>query len=235
MLLSLKDIKVNYGTAEVIKGITLEVSEGSVVSIIGANGAGKSTVLKAISGLKTFTRGEIRFLDKRIDNMKTHHIPRLGLIQVPEGRGLWPYMSVLSNLSLGAFLQKDKKEIRKELDNVFQRFPRLWERRNQQAGTLSGGEQQMLAFGRALMAKPRLLLMDEPSLGLSPIVIDEIVDVIKSINKNGISVLLVEQNAGMVMRVADKSYVLEVGNIVMEGNIAELMTNDAVRKAFLGA
>jgi branched-chain amino acid transport system ATP-binding protein len=144
-------------------------------------------------------------------------------------------MSVLSNLSLGAFLQKDKKEIRKELDNVFQRFPRLWERRNQQAGTLSGGEQQMLAFGRALMAKPRLLLMDEPSLGLSPIVIDEIVDVIKSINKNGISVLLVEQNAGMVMRVADKSYVLEVGNIVMEGNIAELMTNDAVRKAFLGA
>ncbi|MGD0627554.1 MAG: ABC transporter ATP-binding protein [Thermodesulfobacteriota bacterium] len=235
MLLSLKDIRVNYGTAEVIKGITLEVSEGSVVSIIGANGAGKSTILKAISGLKTLTQGEVRFLDKRIDKMKKHQIPRLGLIQVPEDRGLWPYMSVLSNLRLGAFLQKDKKEIRKELDNVFQRFPRLWERRNQQAGTLSGGEQQMLAFGRALMAKPKLLLMDEPSLGLAPIVIDEIVDVIKSINENGISVLLVEQNAGMVTRVADKSYVLEVGNIVLEGNIAELMANDAVRKAFLGA
>jgi branched-chain amino acid transport system ATP-binding protein len=144
-------------------------------------------------------------------------------------------MSVLNNLRLGAFLQKDKKEIRKEMDNVFQRFPRLWERRNQQAGTLSGGEQQMLAFGRALMAKPKLLLMDEPSLGLAPIIIDEIVDVIKSINENGIGVLLVEQNAGMVTRVAAKSYVLEVGNIVMEGNIAELMANDAVRKAFLGA
>ncbi len=234
MLLSLKDIRVNYGTAEVIKGISLEVSEGSVVSIIGANGAGKSTILKAISGLKTLTQGEIRFLDKRIDKMKKHHIPRLGIIQVPEGRGLWPYMSVLSNLRLGAFLQRDKKEIRKELDDVFQRFPRLWERRNQQAGTLSGGEQQMLALGRALMAKPKLLLMDEPSLGLAPIIIDEIVDVIKNINKNGISVLLVEQNAGMVTRVADKSYVLEVGNVVMEGNIAELMTNDTVRKAFLG-
>jgi len=234
-LLSLKDIRVNYGTAEVIKGISLEVSEGSVVSIIGANGAGKSTILKAISGLKTLTQGEIRFFDKRIDRMKKHDIPRLGLIQVPEGRGLWPYMSVLSNLRLGAFLQKDKKEIRKELDIVFQRFPRLWERRNQQAGTLSGGEQQMLAFGRALMAKPKLLLLDEPSLGLAPIVIDEIVDVIKSINKNGISVLLVEQNAGMITQVADKSYVLEVGNIVMEGNIAELMANDTVRKAFLGA
>jgi branched-chain amino acid transport system ATP-binding protein len=144
-------------------------------------------------------------------------------------------MSVLSNLSLGAYLQKNKAEVRNELGNVFQRFPRLWERRKQQAGTLSGGEQQMLAFGRALMAKPKLLLMDEPSLGLAPIIIDEIVDSIKSINKEGISVLLVEQNAGMVMRVADRSYVLEVGRVAMEGNINELMENDAVRKAFLGA
>lgn len=235
MLLSCRDIRVNYGTAEIVKGVSLEVPEGTVVSIIGANGAGKSTILKAVSGLKGLTQGEIWFLDKRIDTMREHQIPRLGLIQVPEGKGLWPYMSVLSNLRLGAFLQKDKKEIRRGLDSVFQRFPSLWQRRNQQAGTLSGGEQQMLAFGRALMAKPKLLLMDEPSLGLAPIVIDEIVDEIKSINKNGISVLLVEQNAGMVTRVADKSYVLEVGNIVMEGNIAELMADDAVRKAFMGA
>jgi branched-chain amino acid transport system ATP-binding protein len=235
MLLSVRDIRVGYGTAEVVKGVTLEVDEGSVVSIIGSNGAGKSTILKAICGLKTLTEGEVWFLDKRIDTMKKHHIPRLGLIQVPEGRGLWPYMSVLSNLKLGAFLQTDKKEIRRGLDDVFERFPRLWERRNQQAGTLSGGEQQMLAFARALMAKPKLLLMDEPSLGLAPIVIDGIVDAIRSINKNGISVLLVEQNAGMVMRVADKSYVLEVGSIAMEGRIAELMADDAVRKAFLGA
>ena len=235
MLLSCKDMFVSYGNAEAVRGVSLEVPDGSVVSLIGANGAGKSTIMKAISGLKRLTQGEIWFLDQRIDAMKEHHIPRLGLIQVPEDKGLWPHMTVLSNLRLGAFLQKDKNEIRRNLDEIFHRFPRLKQRLHQKAGTLSGGEQQMLAFGRALMAKPKLLLMDEPSLGLAPIVIDEIVNTIKSINRNGISVLLVEQNAGMVTQVTDKCYVLEVGKIVMEGNIAELMADDAVRQAFLGA
>ena len=235
MLLRCKNIRVNYGNAEVVNGVSLEVPEDSVVSLIGANGAGKSTILKAISGLKRLTQGEIWFLDTRIDTMKEHHIPRLGLIQVPEDKGLWPHMSVLSNLKLGAFLQKDQIEIRRELDDIFQRFPRLWQRRHQKAGTLSGGEQQMLAFGRALMAKPKMLLIDEPSLGLAPIVIDEIVNIIRDINHKGIGVLLVEQNAGMVTQVADKCYVLEVGKIVMEGNITEILADDAVRQAFLGA
>lgn len=235
MLLSLKDIKVHYGTAEAIKSVNLEISEGSVVSIIGSNGAGKSTILKAISGLKSISEGEIWFIDKRIDRMKTHDIIKLGLVQVPEGRRLWPYMSVLSNLKLGAYLQKNRAKVNQNLEEVFNRFPRLRERKNQQAGTLSGGEQQMLAFARALMAQPKLLLMDEPSLGLAPLIIDEIVDVIKNIHRDGISVLLVEQNAGMVTRVAEKSYVLEVGQIVLEGNMRELMENDLVRKAFLGA
>lgn len=235
MLLSLKNIKVHYGTAEAIKGINLVIEEGSVVSIIGSNGAGKSTILKAISGLKAITQGEIWFQKKRIDRMKTHDIIKLGLVQIPEGRKLWPYMSVLSNLRLGAYLQKNRTVINQQLDEIFHRFPRLRERRNQQAGTLSGGEQQMLAFGRALMAKPKLLLMDEPSLGLAPLIIDEIVDVIKKIHEDGISVLLVEQNAGMVTRVSDRSYVLEVGEVVVEGKIKDLMENDMVRKAFLGA
>lgn len=235
MLLSLKNIKVHYGTAEVIKGVSLEVTTGSVVSIIGANGAGKSTILKAISGLKALTQGEIWFLDKRIDRMKPHDIVKMGMVQVPEGRKLWPYMSVLSNLKLGAYLQNNRAIISKDLQEIFHRFPRLWERRNQQAGTLSGGEQQMLAFGRALMARPKLLLMDEPSLGLAPLIINDIVNVIKNINQDGISVLLVEQNAGVVTRVSDKSYVLEVGEIILEGNMKELITNEIVRKAFLGA
>ena len=235
MLLSLKNVKVHYGTAEAIKGINLDIDEGSVVSIIGSNGAGKSTILKAISGLKSITQGEIWFLDKRIDRMKTHNIIKLGLVQVPEGRKLWPYMSVLSNLRLGAYLQKNRTVINQQLDEIFQRFPRLRERRNQQAGTLSGGEQQMLAFARALMAKPKLLMMDEPSLGLAPLIIDEIVEVIKKIHEDGISVLLVEQNAGMVTRVSDRSYVLEVGEVVLEGKMNDLLGNDLVRKAFLGA
>jgi branched-chain amino acid transport system ATP-binding protein len=235
MLLKLKDVTVHYGTAEAVKGVTLEVAEESVTSIIGANGAGKSTILKAISGLMPLTEGAIWFQGKRIDGMATHSIVTLGLAQVPEGRRLFPYMSVLANLRLGAYLRKDKTGINRDLDEIFRRFPALWERRNQQAGTLSGGEQQMLAIGRALMARPKLLLMDEPSLGLGPLVINELATVIRDINKDGISVLLVEQNAGLVTQVSERGYVLEVGKVVLEGDIKKLMANDLVRRAFLGA
>lgn len=234
MLLSLKDVSVHYGTAEAVAGVTMEVAEGAMVSVIGANGAGKSTILRAISGLVPITSGEIWFANKRVDTMSTHQIVSLGIAHVPEGRRLFPYMSVLANLRLGAYLRKDKNGIERNLDDIFKLFPILWERRSQPAGTLSGGEQQMLAIGRALMVRPMLLLMDEPSLGLAPLVINQLANVIKDINKSGISVLLVEQNAGLVIKVADKGYVLEVGKVVLEGNIRELMANDLVRKAFLG-
>jgi len=235
MLLNLKDVTVHYGKAEAVKGVTLEIAEESVVSVIGANGAGKSSILKAISGLVPLTSGEIWFLDKRIDGMAAHDLVRLGIAHVPEGRRPFPYMSVLVNLRLGAYLRKDKASINRDLDEIFKRFPVLWERRDQKAGTLSGGEQQMLAIGRGLMAKPKLLLMDEPSLGLAPRVIEELANVINDINKSGISVLLVEQNAGLVAQVSDRGYVLEVGKVVLEGDMKELTANDMVRRAFLGA
>jgi branched-chain amino acid transport system ATP-binding protein len=235
MLLNLKDITVHYGTAEAVKGITIEVAEGSVTSVIGANGAGKSTILKAISGLVPITGGQIWFQEKRIDGITTHNIVKLGLTLIPEGRGLFPYISVLSNLRLGAYLRRDKTGINKDLDEIFKHFPVLWERRNQQAGTLSGGEQQMLAISRALMARPKLLLMDEPSLGLGPLIIEELANVIRDINKTGISIFLVEQNAGLVTGVSERCYVLEVGEVVLEGNIKELMSNKLVQRAFLGA
>ncbi|MDH5364017.1 MAG: ABC transporter ATP-binding protein [Dehalococcoidia bacterium] len=234
MLLSLKDVSVHYGTAEAIRDVIIEVAEASVVSVIGANGAGKSTILKAISGLVPITSGKIWFGDKRIDGMATHEIVNLGIAYVLEGRRLFPYMSVLANLRLGAYLRKDKTSIDRDLDEIFKRFPVLRDRRNQQAGTLSGGEQQMLAISRALMARPKLLLMDEPSLGLAPLVIEELANVIKVINETGISVLLVEQNAGLVAQVSDRGYVLEVGKVVLEGETRELMANDLVRRAFLG-
>lgn len=234
MLLSLKDVSVHYGTAEAIRDVTIEVAEESVVSIIGANGAGKSTILKAISGLVPLTSGGIWLRDKRIDGMATHDIVSLGIAYVLEGRRLFPYMSVLANLRLGAYLRKDKISIDRDLDEMFKRFPVLWDRRKQQAGTLSGGEQQMLAIARALMARPKLLLLDEPSLGLAPLVIEELANVIKVINETGISVLLVEQNAGLVTQVSERGYVLEVGKVILEGNMEELITNDLVRKAFLG-
>ena len=235
MLLNLNDITVHYGTAEAVRGVSLEVAEGSVVSVIGANGAGKSTILKAISGLVPLTGGEILFQDKRIDGMATHKIVNTGIVQVPEGRRLFPYMSVLANLRLGAYLRKDKAAIEADLEGTFKLFPGLRERRNQKAGTLSGGEQQMLAIGRGLMARPKLLLLDEPSLGLAPIVINQLTDVIRDINKSGISVLLVEQNAGLVTKISERGYVLEVGKVVLEGNIKELMTDKLVQRAFLGA
>jgi branched-chain amino acid transport system ATP-binding protein len=234
MLLRLNDVTVHYGTAQAIEGITLEVAEGSVTSIIGSNGAGKSTILKAVSGLVPLTSGQIWLYDKRIDRMAAHSIVALGVVQVPEGRRLFPHMSVLANLRIGAYLRKDKAGIDMDLADLYKRFPILWERRNRQARTLSGGEQQMLAIGRALMAKPRLLLMDEPSLGLAPLVIERLTNTIKQINKDGISVLLVEQNAGLVSSVSDRTYVLEVGRVVLEGNIKELVASEHVHRAFLG-
>ncbi len=234
MLLKLNHITVHYGTAEAIKDITIALEEGAVVSVIGANGAGKSTILKAISGLVPLHSGEIEFLGKEINGMPINKIVRFGIAHVPEGRKLFPYMSVMSNIKLGAYLRNDKAGIRADLEEVFRLFPRLKERRNQKAGSLSGGEQQMLAIGRALMARPKLLMMDEPSLGLAPLVIDLLANVVKDINKSGISVLLVEQNAGLVTKVAQKCYVIEVGKVVLEGDVRELMENETVRRAFLG-
>jgi branched-chain amino acid transport system ATP-binding protein len=230
----LDNITVHYGTAEAVKDITIVLEEGAVVSVIGANGAGKSTILKAISGLIPLYSGKIEFLGKEINGMPTNKIVGLGIAHVPEGRDLFPYMSVMANIRLGAYLRKDKEGITAALERVFTLFPLLKERSNQKAGSLSGGEQQMLAIGRALMAKPRLLMMDEPSLGLAPLIIDLLGDVISDINKSGISVLLVEQNAGLVTQVAERGYVLEVGKVVLEGNIRELMSNQLVQRAFLG-
>ena len=234
MLLSLKEIKVYYGKAEAIKGVTIEVAEGSVTGLIGANGAGKSTILRAVSGLLPITAGEVWFQNKRIDGRASHDIVRLGIVHVPEGRRLFPYMSVLENIRTGAYLRKDRTGINEDLDKIWQRFPILGERRNQKANTLSGGEQQMLAISRALMAKPKLLLMDEPSHGLAPLVVESLATVIRDINKEGISVLLVEQNAGLAFSLTEQAYVLEVGKVALEGKTKELMNHELVRKAFLG-
>ena len=234
MLLSLKEIKVQYGKAEVIHDVALDVAEGSITGLIGANGAGKSSIMKAISGLHPISSGEIWFQNKRIDGISSHNIVRIGIVQIPERRRLFPYMSVLENIRIGAYLRKDRTGIKEDLDKIWQRFPILGERHNQQAATLSGGEQQMLAIGRALMAKPKLLLMDEPSLGLAPLAVESLANVIRDINKEGISVLLVEQNAGLAFNLTEQLYVLEVGNIVLEGKTKELMNHELVYKAFLG-
>jgi len=234
MLLSLKNLKVYYGKAEAIKGINIDVPEGSVTGLIGANGAGKSTIMRAVSGLIPISAGEIWFQNKKIDGMATHEIVRMGIVQVPEHRRLFPHMSVMQNIKTGTYLRKDKDGIKKDLDRTLQLFPILGQRRNQLASTLSGGEQQMLAIGRALMAKPKLLLMDEPSLGLAPLVVQSLVDVIGEINKDGISVLLVEQNAGLAFSTTELLYVLTVGKITLEGKTKELMDNEIVRKSFLG-
>jgi branched-chain amino acid transport system ATP-binding protein len=234
MLLSVNNISVHYGKAEAIKGVSIEIAEGSIVGIIGANGAGKSTIIKAISGSVPIASGEIYFSGKRIDKMPTHRIVGMGLVHIPESRHIFPYMSVMSNLKIGAFLRKNKAEINKDLEAIFERFPRLKERRNQMASTLSGGEQQMLAIGRGLMCKPKLLVLDEPSLGLAPLMIKELTNIVREINQSGISVLLVEQNAGMVTRVTERGYVLEVGKVVLEGNMKDIMSNEVVRSAFLG-
>lgn len=234
MLLELKDVSVFYGTAIAVTDISLRQEEGTIVSVIGANGAGKSTILKAITGLVPIRSGAVEFDGKRIDGSSTDAIVKAGIACVPESRKLFPYMTVQSNLRLGAYLRKDKQGIQEDLETVFALFPRLKERLKQKAGSLSGGEQQMLAIGRALMSKPKLLMMDEPSLGLAPVVIDTVADTVLEINRRGVSVLLVEQNAGLVSKVAQQCYVIEVGRIVLEGNIKEMMSNDSVRRAFLG-
>jgi branched-chain amino acid transport system ATP-binding protein len=234
MLLKLTNVSVFYDTAKAVKDITMNVEDGAVVGVIGSNGAGKSTILKAISGLVPMRSGQIEFAGKPIAHLPTHRIVDMGLAHVPEGRKLFPFMTVLENIKLGAYLRRDNSEIDADLEKVFQLFPRLKERRRQKAGSLSGGEQQMLAVARALMTRPKLLMMDEPSLGLAPVIIDLLADVINDINKTGLSILLVEQNAHLVMKVSRKCYVIETGSVVQEGDIQSLMSDDSVRRAFLG-
>lgn len=233
-LLEVKDLQVHYGVIQALKGISFEVNEGEIIALIGANGAGKTTTLHTISGILPSSAGTILYDGKDITKMPAHKIVNLGLSQVPEGRRVFAQLSVLENLKMGAFIRNDKAEIEKDLVNIYKRFPRLEERKNQLAGTLSGGEQQMLAMGRALMARPKIILMDEPSMGLSPIYVNEIFDIIKSINESGTTVLLVEQNAKKALSIADRAYVLETGNIVLSGDAKNLMNNDTVRKAYLG-
>ena len=233
-MLEVKDINVYYGAIHAIKGISLAVEEGEIVTLIGANGAGKSTTLRTISGLLKPKTGEINFLGKNIAGMPAHKIVREGISQVPEGRRIFAEMTVQENLELGAFTRTDNDEIQKDFQMVFKRFPRLEERRLQQAGTLSGGEQQMLAMGRALMSRPKLLLLDEPSMGLAPLLIKEIFNIIVDINKTGTTVLLVEQNANMALSIANRAYVLETGRITISGDAKELAASEDIRKAYLG-
>ncbi len=234
MLLQVDDAVVHYKKVAALKGISMAVPEGGIVTIIGANGAGTSTTLRAISGLIGLTSGEIRYDGHRIDGLAPEKIVGLGIAQVPEGRRVFPELTVLENLNIGAFLRHDTAGIARDLESVFGHFPRLEERAGQWAKTLSGGEQQMLAMGRALMAKPKLLLMDEPSLGLAPIMVQEIANIIVNINKMGVSVVLVEQNAELALRLANYAYVLETGSIALEGPANELHENDHVRRAYLG-
>ena len=215
MLLEVKDLSVHYGVIQALKGVSLQVEEGEIVSLIGANGAGKTTLLQTISGLLKKSGGDILFMGKSLNKANAKHIVKAGITQVPEGRHIFPEMSVYENLLMGAYLRKDKDGIKKDLEMVYQRFPRLKDRLSQDASTLSGGEQQMLAMGRALMARPKILLLDEPSMGLAPILVKEIFSIIKDINAQGTTILLVEQNAKMALSIADRAYVMETGNIVM--------------------
>lgn len=236
MLVDVKNVRINYGKVEVIKGVSLGAEEGSIVTLIGANGAGKTTLLKTISGVKRATSGEIWFGDKRIDAVAPHDIVGLGIAQVPEGRRLFGLMTVRENLTMGAFLRKDKEGVESDVKDIFQHFPILKEREKQAAKTLSGGEQQMLAIARALMAKPHVLLMDEPSLGLAPMVVVEISKIAEDIRaRMGITIILVEQNATMALKLADRGYVIETGQIVMEGDTTKLLHDEHVKRAYLGA
>ncbi|MGN0649650.1 MAG: ABC transporter ATP-binding protein [Oscillospiraceae bacterium] len=232
--LKVEDLQVYYGAINAIKGISFEVEKGEVIALIGANGAGKTTILHTITGLVPAKSGTIQFGGKELTKTPAHKIVSMGMAHVPEGRRIFQNLTVFDNLMMGAFTRKDKKEIEDSLANVFKRFPRLDERRTQIAGTLSGGEQQMLAMGRALMSKPDIILMDEPSMGLSPLYVNEIFDIIKEINASGTTVLLVEQNAKKALSIANRAYVLETGKIVLSGDAKELMNNDQVKKAYLG-
>jgi branched-chain amino acid transport system ATP-binding protein len=233
-LLELKGVETYYGSIQALKGISIDVREGEIVTLIGANGAGKSTTLRSINGLNHPRRGTIAFQGRDITHDTPHSIVKRGIAQSPEGRKLFPRMTVTENLEMGAFQRNDKAEIREDMDRVFDLFPRLHERRSQKAGTMSGGEQQMCAIGRALMARPKLLLLDEPSLGLAPIFVERIFEIVKTINEQGTSILLVEQNALMALDAADRGYVLETGSVALADDAAALKTNEQVRKTYLG-
>jgi len=233
-MLKVENLSVHYGMIQAIRDVSFEVNEGEVVSLIGANGAGKTTILRTLSGLVRPSAGKIQFLGKEIQKLPAQKIVAAGLSQVPEGRHVFPGLTVMENLEMGAFLKKNREENQANLKKVFSRFPRLEERKNQDAATLSGGEQQMLAMGRALMSTPKLLLLDEPSMGLAPIFIQEIFDIIQDIQKQGTTVLLIEQNANKALAISDRGYVLETGKIVLSGTGKELAASDEVRKAYLG-
>ncbi len=232
-MLEVNNMSVHYGVINAIKNVSFEVKQGEIVALIGANGAGKTSIMHAISGLVKQTDGQVKFLDQDISKMPAHKIIAKGLAQVPEGRRIFSQLSVQDNLEMGGYLRKDK-DVSKDLENVYKRFPRLKERKNQLAGTLSGGEQQMLAMGRALMSKPKLLLLDEPSMGLSPIMVNEIFSIIQEINAEGVTVLLVEQNANKALSIANRAYVLETGHITISGDAKEVANNPKVKEAYLG-
>jgi branched-chain amino acid transport system ATP-binding protein len=233
-VLEIDDVHVYYGAIHALKGVSLTVGAGEIVSLIGANGAGKSTTLRAINGLNRARQGAIRFQGRDISGWAPHSIVKSGIAQSPEGRRLFPRMSVTENLEMGAFQRSDRQNFREDMDRVFELFPRLQERRTQKAGTLSGGEQQMCAIGRALMARPKLLLLDEPSMGLAPIFVERIFEIVVEINRQGTPVLLVEQNALMALDVAQRGYVMETGRIALQGPASELKTNEQVRRTYLG-
>ena len=233
-MLEIKNLHVYYGQIHALKGVSFVVRKGEIVTLIGGNGAGKTTTLRTISGLIPLKEGEILYQGESITGVKAHDLVSQGLVQVPEGRHVFPSMSVQENLDLGAYTRKDKKAVKEDLDKVFHLFPRLKERRQQLAGTLSGGEQQMLAMARALMSSPKLLLLDEPSMGLAPLLVREIFNIVTEINSTGVTILLVEQNANMALSIANRGYVIETGRVVLEGEAASLAANEAVKKAYLG-
>ncbi|PJI10110.1 MULTISPECIES: ABC transporter ATP-binding protein [Clostridium] len=233
-MLKIKDLNVYYGAIHALKNVNMEIDEGQIVTLIGSNGAGKTSTLRAISGLVPVKSGEINFDGEKLNTLPSYKMPYLGISHVPEGRRIFANLTVMENLELGAYIRKDKSKISEDYEKVFDKFPRLKERSKQLAGTLSGGEQQMLAMGRALMINPKIILLDEPSMGLAPIVVNNIFSIIKEINKAGTTVLLVEQNAKMALSIADKAYVIETGNIVTQGNAKELLNSDSIRKAYLG-
>ena len=233
-MLEVKDLEVYYGVIQAIKGVSFHVDQGEVIALIGANGAGKTTMLHTVTGLFAPKKGSVYFEGKEITKMPAHKIVSLGMAHVPEGRRVFAELSVYENLKMGAYTRKDRSEIEATLEKVYERFPRLKERRNQMAGTLSGGEQQMLAMGRALMSKPKIILMDEPSMGLSPILVNEIFDIIQEVSNSGTTVLLVEQNAKKALSIADRAYVLETGKISIEGKAKDLLEDDSIKKAYLG-
>ncbi|WP_423379635.1 ABC transporter ATP-binding protein [Burkholderia sp. LMG 32019] len=233
-MLKIKGLQVNYGGIQAVKGVDMEVRQGELVTLIGANGAGKTTTMKAITGLKAYSAGDIEYDGKSIKGIPTHELLKRGLAMVPEGRGIFARMSIVENMQMGAYLRNDTEQIKKDVDRMFGFFPRLKERASQLAGTLSGGEQQMLAMSRAILSKPKLLLLDEPSMGLSPIMVEKIFEVVREISKEGITVLLVEQNARLALQAADRGYVMDSGTVTMEGDAKQMLDDPKVRAAYLG-